>query len=180
MNYEFLDFFKKIDEVYPDGIVNGLKERSKKLYEEAIAIAEYENKTLKEFFEDNGYTYTRISLSKMKKNDKRALRELYNSKVVKDLHGLDSNLYYKILNHARIHHLSIGEYVSLLGFEYDTYNTLDNIKEIKKELKDLYPNKKVVKLSIKKHSLYSKIYKIARRNGQSVEEFVRTLNFEYL
>ena len=179
LNYEFVEFFEELDELYPDGIVHGLRKNRKIIFNQASSIAELQGKTVKEFFEECGYTYISVSLNKLKSKDKKDLKKIYNGKIVRDLRIKNYNLYYRILNHAKTLDLTIGEYLNQLGFEYDKYDTLRGVKVIEKELKQFYPNKKVRKLSIKSNALYSRIYKVARREGKSVEEFVVELGFDY-
>lgn len=180
MNKDYLNFFEKIDKLYPTGLVNGLKDKSPSLYEEAKTISKIEKTTVKNLFTENGYDYTRDNLKTIYKKDKKQLLKLFPNKVVKDLHEVDNKFYYKLLSHSKIEFDNIRDFIESLGFRYDVYNTTENVRDIKKELKKLYSNKKVVKLSMKDHNLYSRIYKIARRKGQAVDEFVKELGFEYI
>ena len=180
MNRKNMAFFQKIDRIYPDGHVNGLKNKSENLYEEAKAIAKSEGTTVKEFFVKNGYIFTRNNIKKVYSEDRKSLKALYPNGIVKNLHKKDIKLYYKLLNHAKTEFMTLQEYIESLGFKYVLFNSDKLSKEVSSRLKKLYPNKKVVKLSIKDHKLYSKLYKLARKNGQDINTYINELGYKVI
>lgn len=176
-NYKHIEMFKLIDDIYPNGIVGGFKAKNPSLYEEFKQIAKKEGVTLKQFFTMNGYEYYRTDLAEIYKKDKKELKELFPNKVISNLHKKDSKLYFKILNHSKIEYNSIEEYFEALGFSYDKYNSSVAFKEIEKELKSIFPDKTVSKLSMKNQDLYSRIYKIAKKRDLSVYEYLEEIGF---
>lgn len=170
--YKHIELFKTIDEMYPNGIIGGFKQKNIKLYNKCKAIAKAESKTLKEFFNENGYEYFRVDIKEMYKKDAEALMALYPNKYVVDLHKNDSKLYFKILNHSKIEFNSLEEFIVHLGFTYDKYASEESLKDIFTKLDNLFPDRKIEKLSMKNQVLYSRIYKIARKEDLSVTEFL--------
>jgi len=176
--YKHLEIFTLIDELYPRGIVGGFKKKDKKLYEKFKELAKNENKTLKEFFIYNGYDYYRKDINDIHKSNKVDLLKLFPDKKITDLHGKNSKLYFKILNHSKIEHDSIEEYLNWLGFEYDKYNNSSTIKDIFKSLNNMFPDKVISKLSVKNQLLYSKIYKLAKKENLSVDSFLQKKGYD--
>jgi len=178
MNEKIVKFFEKIDKIYPEGYVSGLKEKCPVLYDKSKILANDEGLTIKNFFIENGYTFSRKSLKAVYAEDKEFLKILYPKNTITNLHKTDSKLYYKLLSHAKIESIELKEYVEFLGFKYSLYNESNNVVEIKSELKKLFPNKKVTKLATKNNALYCRIYKIAMKTSQSVDDFVETIGFK--
>jgi len=137
MNEKIVKFFEKIDKIYPEGYVSGLKEKCPVLYDKSKILANDEGLTIKNFFIENGYTFSRKSLKAVYAEDKEFLKILYPKNTITNLHKTDSKLYYKLLSHAKIESIELKEYVEFLGFKYSLYNESNNVVEIKSELKKL-------------------------------------------
>ena len=180
MQHKNLNFFYKIDKIYPDGYVNGLKERAPRVYEEAKLLARDEDLTLKDFFLQNGYIFSRNTKKKIHSKDKEDLLLLYPNGKVKDLYKKDVKLYYRILHHARSEFMNIKDYLKKLGFEYVLFKDDTIEKEISERLKELYPNKKVLKLAATDPKLYSKIYKVAKKKDMNIYKYIKKLGYKVI
>ena len=142
MQHKNLKFFDKIDKIYPDGYVNGLKERAPRVYEEAKLLARDEDLTLKDFFLQNGYIFSRNTKKKIHSKDKEDLLLLYPNGKVKDLYKKDVKLYYRILHHARSEFMNIKDYLKKLGFEYVLFKDDTIEKKFQKDLRNFIRTKR--------------------------------------
>lgn len=176
MGNKYYDFFKRIDRCYPNKLINNLK-KQKELYSEAKLIIKYEDTTLKNFFEKNGYNYIYKDINEIRKELIEELNNYTNNKKLNNLHLINNSLYHKVLRYATLENKTIDEYMLLLGFVYNTKEDEKRVKKVKEDLETLYPNKFVNKLSIIDNKLYSRVYKLAKKENMTVSQYIRLIGF---
>lgn len=169
-------FEKELKKEYPSGIVSDLKRTNEDLYNRLKTFAKKNNTSIKELLEQNDYIYLRKSIIRLYVDDFIELEKLYPDYIVKSFYEKDNKLYYKVLSHAKSLKVSMKKYLNSLGFEYIARDELsDNL--IKNELLEMYPNKKIENLSTKNNKLYYRVYQYARKNNQTIKEYLESLGF---
>lgn len=175
---------KKLLELYPDGNVIGLVSRNTRLFHRIIGYIKPKGIVYKDYIISLGLTYNTLK-SGRKPLDSETSGELVTARLLKAypdriLRGsitADKTLYQYIKSKANQQGMSLKEYLADLGFNREKVKQQTDA-EIVSRLLDVYPDRRVVKLSTTDVKLYNEVRKLSKGIGLTVQKYIAKLGFK--
>jgi hypothetical protein len=169
---------KHLKDLYPDGKVSGLRAINRSLYQMIFDISKKKNMTMNDYIVSLGFEVIDNKVIK-ENNIKNQLLKLYPNKIVSGVAYGNQSLYQRLILKAQAQKISIRQYVENLGFQYKDARYSDKLENFIGRLNELYPDKIVKNFHKDEHSLYIKIFRVAKSEGLTVGDYLHKFDIYY-